>query len=58
MIGQDELRLPISYWTPQTVPAARNFTAITRAQLANDFLTPYEKTWGVPLRATVPGVNG
>jgi hypothetical protein len=55
-VAQDALRLPVSYWTSENAPDAQDFAAITRAQLTNDFLAPYEKAWGVTLRDTVLGI--
>jgi ABC-type sugar transport system substrate-binding protein len=56
-LAQDALRIPVSYWTQKTAPAA-NFGAMTAAQLAAaDWLTPYETAWNQSLKSTLLGIK-
>jgi ABC-type sugar transport system substrate-binding protein len=57
-LGQSALRIPVSYWTAKTAPAA-NFGAMTTKQLAAaDWLTPFEKAWNKSLKSTILGIKG
>jgi len=57
-LDEQDLRMPVSYWTKENAPKPE-LGAMTAAELQSaDFLTPFEKAWGIQLKDVILGVTG